>query len=146
MQFPSVTLPEATATAQPSRPAHPPMTVASVMGEIVWLLTQSSPHKHLFLADLEWLVMPPVLLSQYRIFRVQDRPVGVAFWAFLTEEAEARLKGGNPRLRADEWKAGDRAWLIDLVAPFGQAEVMLKDLKESVFKEKTLTVWGQNEA
>jgi hypothetical protein len=85
-------------SAESAPKALPPITVASVMGEIVWLLTQSSPHKHLFLAALEWLVMPPVLLSQYRIFRVQDRPVGVAFWAFLTEEAEARLKGGRPCL------------------------------------------------
>ena len=118
------------------------MTVASVMGEIVWLMTQSPVHKHLFLADLEWLVMPPVLLSQYRIFRVQDRPVGVAFWAFLTEEAEARLKGGNPRLRPDEWKAGDRAWLIELVAPFGKPEVMLRDVKESIFKNEKLRIFN----
>ena len=140
--MPSPVVPPEQSSTEAPRTAHPPMTVASVMGEIVWLMTQSPVHKHLFLADLEWLVMPPVLLSQYRIFRVQDRPVGVAFWAFLTEEAEARLKGGNPRLRPDEWKAGDRAWLIDLVAPFGKPEVMLKDLKEVVFRNLNLNILG----
>jgi cytolysin-activating lysine-acyltransferase len=48
-------------------PPHP-KTVAEVLGEIVWLMSQSPAHKHSFIADLEWMVMPPVLLSQFRLF------------------------------------------------------------------------------
>ena len=47
--------------AQP--PEIGPKTVAAVLGEIIWLMTQSPRHKMLPLADLEWLVMPPVLLE-----------------------------------------------------------------------------------
>ncbi len=53
-------------------------------------------------ADLEWMVMPPILLNQYRVFHDQGRPVGVALWAFLSAEAEAKLSPSPPRLRPDD--------------------------------------------
>jgi cytolysin-activating lysine-acyltransferase len=105
-----------------------------MLGEIVWLMTQSPLHKHLALVELEWMVMPPILLDQYRVFHDQGRPVGVALWAFLSEETEAKLSHSPLRLRSDEWKSGDRCWLIDLIAPFATGEnkqvpVMLVDLQ-----------------
>lgn len=65
-------------------------------------------------------------------------PLGVAFWAYLSEEAEKKLESGVGRLRPDEWKSGDRLWLVDLAAPFAtpenkQTEVMMADLIKNVF-------------
>jgi len=82
------------------------MTVARMLGEIVWIMTQSPGHKHFALGDLEWMVMPALLLEQYRIFRNGDQPLGVALWAYLSPEAEEKLKSGVGRLRPDEWAVG----------------------------------------
>jgi cytolysin-activating lysine-acyltransferase len=84
------------------------MTVARMLGEIVWVLTQSPTHKHFALSDLKWMVMPPLSLEQYRIFRAGTRPLGVAFWAYLSDEAEQKLLSGAGRLRPDEWAVGMR--------------------------------------
>ena len=43
-------------------------TMGSMMGEIVWLMSQSPIHKILAISDLEWLLMPPLLLGQYKLF------------------------------------------------------------------------------
>ena len=116
-------------------------TVSHMLGEITWLLTQSPTHKHFALADLEWLAMPPLLLEQYRVFHGDTTPVGVALWAYLSEEAEAKLNAGVGRLRPDEWKSGDRLWLVDLIAPFAtpdnkMVEQMLADLMNTALKAK----------
>jgi cytolysin-activating lysine-acyltransferase len=120
-------------------PDSAPHTVSHMFGEIVWLMTQSPAHKHYALADLEWMVMPAVLLNQYRLFHDQGRPVGAALWAFLSEEAEAKLSLNPPRLRPDEWKSGDRCWLVDLIAPGATEEnklaaLMLEDLRRTALK------------
>src|SRR6266481_635094 len=52
-----------------------PKTVSQVLGEITWLMTQSPRHKALALGDLEWLVMPGILLKQFRIFYKGEQPV-----------------------------------------------------------------------
>jgi len=98
-------------------PDSAPHTVSHMFGEIVWLMSQSPKHKHYSLADLEWMVMPALLLRQYRLFHDEGRPVGAALWAFLSEEAEAKFSEKPLRLRPDEWKSGDRCWVIELIAP-----------------------------
>jgi cytolysin-activating lysine-acyltransferase len=149
-QKPSPQSVEETPTAPPP-PAAVPLTVSHMFGEMAWLLTQSPTHKHYSLADLEWMVMPALLLQQYRVFRDGARPVGVALWAFLSEEAEVRLADGKSHIRPDEWKSGDRCWLIDLVAPFSTAENqmigrMLTDLSQTVLKGREFKFWRTDPA
>jgi cytolysin-activating lysine-acyltransferase len=120
-------------------PDSAPHTVSHMFGEIVWLMSQSAAHKHFAIADLEWMVMPALLLNQYRLFHHQGRPIGAALWAFLSEEVEAKLSLNPVRLRPDEWKSGDRCWLVDLIAPGATAEsklaaVMLDDLRRTALK------------
>lgn len=111
-------------------------TVAAALGEIVWLLSQSPNHRHsLFCGDLEWFCMPALLHNQYRLFYAEGRPIGVAFWAFVTETVEARLAAGG-RIGADDWRAGERVWLTELVAPFGNQEAMLEDLRTTALANR----------
>jgi cytolysin-activating lysine-acyltransferase len=109
----------AAAGSEPSAAAHPAKTVAQVLGEIAWLMTQSPRHKAMTLGDLEWLVMPAILLRQFRIFYQGDRPVGVAVWALADELVAKRIDAGDTRLTAVEWKSGTLKRIIDIVAPFG---------------------------
>jgi cytolysin-activating lysine-acyltransferase len=97
----------------------PPKTVAQVLGEIVWLMTQSPRHKAIALGDLEWLVMPAILLRQFRIFYKGEQPVGVVLWALADELVARRIDAGDKRLTAVEWKSGTSMRIVELVAPFG---------------------------
>lgn len=115
----------------------PKKTVSQVLGEITWLLTQSPVHKQLFIGDLEWFVMPAVLLEQFRIFNGPQHPVGVALWATVSEETESRLVDGAHKLRPDEWKNGDRPWLIELIAPFGGQEEIMSDFSSNIFPDRS---------
>jgi cytolysin-activating lysine-acyltransferase len=108
----------AAGTGQPqAEPA--PKTVSQVLGEIAWLMTQSPRHKSITLGDLEWLVMPAILLRQFRMFYKGAQPVGVALWALADETVAKRIDGGDNRLTAVEWKSGSHMRIVDVVAPFG---------------------------
>ena len=114
-----------------------PPTVSHLLGEMTWLLTQSPLHRALSIGDLEWLVMPALLNEQFYLFRDGQQPVGLAMWAKCTPEAVAKLDRGmiepENRLTLEEWTSGDQVWLVDLIAPFANAEnrhreVMIADL------------------
>ena len=137
------------ASARPIKPATVDAskpTVSHVLGELTWVLSQSPAHKHFAIGDLEWLVMPAILLEQFRVFHGDKHPLGFALWAYLSEEAETRMttavaSGGGARLRPGDWKSGDRLWLIELVAPFATpdnklTEAMIADLVRNVFGDK----------
>lgn len=149
-----------TSSAQPfeSQPAGE-KTLATVIGEIVWLFSQSPSHRHLSIGDLEWAVMPPVLLDQYKIFKSEGQVVGVALWANLSEEAEKKLMATS-RLAPQDWgnnatismedgitpNEGGNLWLIEVLAPFDSKEnnhqqQMLADLMMNELKgERIRTV------
>lgn len=120
-----------------------PKTVSQVLGEIVWLMTQSRIHKQLFVGDLEWFAMPAILCEQFRVFYgtspsgapegAAPPPAAVALWAYVTQETADRLEAGDHKLRPDEWQAGDQPWLIELIAPFGGQDEILRDLAEKIF-------------
>lgn len=144
--------------ATPEQPVAKP-TVSHMLGEMTWLLGQSPIHKHFSIGDMEWMVMPALMLEQYRIFRGNpnatkegeeqqpgNMPMGMALWATLSEDAETKLNDmvmggkGPVKLRPDEWRSGDRLWLIDLVAPFATAEnkqvqLMMADLIQNGLKQ-----------
>jgi cytolysin-activating lysine-acyltransferase len=122
-------------TLRPTEPTPQPKTVSQMLGEITWLLTQSPIHRQLFLGDLEWFVMPSLLLEQYRVFYGPDRPVGAALYARVGADTDARLREGGIKLRHDEWKSGDIPWLIELIAPFGGHKEMMADLAAHVFPD-----------
>ncbi len=83
-------------------------------------------------SDLEWLVMTPVLLRQFRVFYAPDRPIGVALLGVCERRGRGAAEDGAGVAPAD-WKSGEKLWLVDIVAPFGGHDAMIKDLKEKVF-------------
>ena len=110
----------------------PGKTAAQVLGEIVWILVQSPRHKPLSLSDLEWLVMPAILLKQFRIFYRGDRPVRVALWAQVDDAVAKRLDGGDKRLAAAEWRSGPHLRIMEVVAPFGGEPEIRRQLETAV--------------
>ena len=121
------------ANAPTSEPGStPPPTVSHLLGEMTWLLTQSPLHRGLAIGDLEWLIMPALLHQQFFVFRDGDQPVGLALWARCSPEAAAKLDRGmiepENRLTLAEWNGGEQIWLVDLIAPFANAENRHREL------------------
>lgn len=121
-------------------------TMSHLIGEIYWLLSQSPRHRHLAISDSEWFFLPALAARQARVFHAEDKPVGLALWASVSEDVEKEkfLKKGA-RLRPDEWKSGDRVWLVELVCPFATAEnklyeTMISELAKTALKGKTLKI------
>ncbi len=110
-------------------------TVAGVLGEITWLLTQSPAHKGFFISDIEWMIMVPVMLQQFRLFYDKDKPVGVVLWAKISKDVEERLMAGNVRMRPQDWTSGETVWIVEVIAPFGGHAEMVKDFKTETFKD-----------
>jgi cytolysin-activating lysine-acyltransferase len=109
------------------------------IGHAVWLMSRSPMHKHLMITDIEWLVTPPIMLSQFRLWQKDGNPIGYASWALLGEEAEERIvTRGIRRLMPTDWKSGENLWLIDFLSPFGGQEEMLKELREKVHPGKKM--------
>jgi cytolysin-activating lysine-acyltransferase len=103
-------------------------------------MSQSPVHKQFFISDLEWLVMTPVILQQFRMYYQNaapaeggQRPIGVVLWARVSAEVETMLERGTTKMRPQDWKSGDRLWVVEVIAPFGGHDAMVADLKAKVF-------------
>lgn len=131
-------LAEAQETSKGKTPSQP--SIEEALGAVTWLLVRSTSHKHLFLTDFEWLVLPPIQLMQFRIFRDDKRPLGYVSWALVDAAVEQRLLQGVTKLAPKDWRSGDRLWVVDVVAPFGGARKMLEELQQRVFKEREAKV------
>lgn len=116
----------------PPPAAGAPTDKITVLGHAAWLMSHSPLHRYFFLADLEWMLVPPVAQQQFRLWMGQGRPEGFATWALVDDAVEARLKAGHKRLAPNEWTCGPHLWLMDLVAPFGGADNALTDLKAAL--------------
>lgn len=122
----------------PTQNSGPLLKKLPLMGPVVWLYSQVATHRHFFVSDLEWLLMPPILLDQCKLFMKQDAPVAFASWAWLDEAAETRILQGHPKLSPTEWNRGEKAVLMDFLAPFGGGEDLLIALKNEHFPHQPL--------
>lgn len=105
----------------------------SVLGPVAWLYGRTQDRRFLFLADLDWAVMPPVVLDQCRLFMQGKMPFAFITWAFVNDEVHQRLSQGHGKLAPHEWKSGEHAWLIDVAAPFGGDTELLDELYQLKF-------------
>lgn len=131
--------------AQAARGALHAKMVAAGFGEIVSVLMRSPHYRHYSLADLEWLIVPPLLANQFTLAEARTKeggipsPVGVALWARVSQEVEEKLSTNldKPlRLRPDEWTSGDRLWLIDAIGAPEAVKAMASRMSEAVFEGK----------
>lgn len=109
---------------------------------------RSASHKHYSLSDLEWLLVPPLLLNQFTLLSGKPKdgpdvavPLGLALWAKVSEEVDKKLAANltQPlRLRPDEWASGDIRWLIDVVGPPEAAKLMVAQLRQTALKSKAV--------
>src|SRR5262249_22444101 len=113
--------------------------------QIVSVLARSPSHKFFTLADLEWLVIPPLTTNQFAVAEAKLQadgpsfPVAIALWASVAPEVDKRLSenlNAPIRLRPDEWRSGEILWLVDAI---GDARVLpgfLQRLRATVWKDR----------
>jgi hemolysin-activating ACP:hemolysin acyltransferase len=117
--------------------------------QMVSLLMRSPHYRHYALADLEWLVLPPLISGQFSIAEARANsdgpavPVAMALWASVSVEVDQKLSQmleAPVRLRPDEWRSGDTLWLIDAVGDARVIPQLLKQLGQTAFKGREVKV------
>jgi cytolysin-activating lysine-acyltransferase len=101
-----------------------------ILGPALWLYGRDSLRKFTFAGDIDWLLLPPVILDQCRLFTRAGIPTAFFTWAFVNDAIDQRLRAGG-RLAPHEWKSGAHAWLIDMVTPFGADDAILTELRST---------------
>lgn len=104
-----------------------------LLGPVAWLMLQQSTGRHTLLGELEWRVMPPLMLDQAKFYLNGAAPVAYASWAMLDNSAAERYRRAPHQLTAKDWNSGNQIWLIDVLTPFGGASDVLQDLRTKVF-------------
>lgn len=108
-----------------------------LLGALSWLMLNSPLHRLYTLENLERRILPGVFHNQYRFYRQGDRPVGFVNWAWLTADCDRQFSTGTYELNHQDWVAGDRLWFPELIAPFGHARAIVRDLRTNVLPKGT---------
>jgi cytolysin-activating lysine-acyltransferase len=117
--------------------------------QIVSLLMQSPLYRHFSIADIEWLVLPPLATGMFTLAEVKAQatgpsvPAAVVLWANVSPEVDARLStnlSAPIRLRPDEWRSGDQQWVIAAVGDQKVVNTVLKQLSNSTLKGRNVKV------
>ncbi|MEW5891762.1 MAG: toxin-activating lysine-acyltransferase [Pseudomonadota bacterium] len=110
-----------------------------ILGPALWLYARDPVKKFMFLGDTDWAVLPPIVLDQCRLYTRSGLPYAFVTWAFVNDQVDSRLRSSQPKIAPHEWKSGEHVWIIDAVAPFGQLEETLKELRETMFPGKKVS-------
>jgi cytolysin-activating lysine-acyltransferase len=104
-----------------------------VLGAVAWLMMQKGPTRNTFMSELEWRVMPPLVLDQCKLYLQGDAPTAFVSWAKLSPEVVKRYRNAPHRIGAGDWRSGREIWLMDFLVPFGGEQDVLQDLRSTVF-------------
>jgi len=117
--------------------------------QIVSLLMQSPLYRHYAIADLEWLVIPPLASGMFALAEAKAQadgpgfPVAAVLWASVSEDVDRRLSENVTapiRLRPDEWRSGERMWVIAAIGDPRVTQGLLQQLRTTAFKDRDVKV------
>jgi cytolysin-activating lysine-acyltransferase len=96
-------------------------------------MMQQQAHRHTLLSELEWRVVPPLVLDQAKLYLHDKAPLAFVSWARLSAEVAARYRTPPHHLMNSDWSCGEEIWIVDLIAPFGGGQDVITDLREKQF-------------
>jgi len=139
-----------------ARQAH----MGQAFSQVIAVLMRDQAFRQLRLADLEWLVIPPLMCGQYKLAQapVQQMmaekpevakapeggvlvPVAVGLWARVSPQVDKRLAetlDKNVQLRPSEWTSGEHLWLMAAAGDRRAVPHFVDQLCKTEFKGKTL--------
>lgn len=109
--------------------------VFEALGMIV-AVAMDSHYSDWSIAEVEQYLVPALKAHQCKVY-VDDRngPAAFVTWALLDDEChQAMLQGKNPP--PDRWRSGENLWFMDIVAPYGDAPRIIRDLQCNVFPDR----------
>jgi cytolysin-activating lysine-acyltransferase len=125
--------------------------MGQTFAQIVAVLMRDPGYKNLRVADLEWLVLPPVMAGQYRLAHGTRQPEGgkeqqggvfvpvaVVLWARVSPHIDKALSENldkQVRLRPNDWASGDIVWLMAAAGHPRAVPEFVKQLAETDFKD-----------
>jgi cytolysin-activating lysine-acyltransferase len=122
--------------------AKPAISQLPLLGPVAWLMMRHPNTRHISLSDLEWRVMPALVLEQAKLFMREGMPLAFVSWARLSDDAALRFRTPAHRLAQADWQSGGQVWLVDVFTPFGGAAELIKDLRENVFSGEAVHQLG----
>lgn len=114
-----------------------PAPIRRLLGAATMLWMGSGEHRGISLAEFQSRVAQPLESGHARVFLRGLEPIGYVSWAGLSAEAERKFQKTG-MLDADDWRSGDRLWLIDVIAPEGLADAMVAKLRRALLKDAPL--------
>jgi hemolysin-activating ACP:hemolysin acyltransferase len=125
------------------------MSQSIALAQIVMMMLRSPNYRHYSLSDLEWLVLPPLMLGQIAMAGTRpdpndaDLPLAVMFWATVSPEVDMRISSNLSapiRLRPDEWRSGEILWLADMLGDMSAGHSLIKNVLTTTLAGRTLRV------
>jgi cytolysin-activating lysine-acyltransferase len=129
--------------------------MAQSFAQVVAVLMRDARFRNFRIADLEWLVLPPVMAGQFALGHAGRPPepgkaqqgvavpVALALWARVSPEVDKALSENldkQVRLRPGQWTSGDIVWLMALAGDPRAVPPFLKQLTEREFKGRQVKV------
>ena len=134
-------------------------SASASIADAIGLYMRSDRHRHMSIADLEWMLLPPLMFNQIKFAyarpqRQQSKaidgaeagvdanaeklpPMAVAMitWAMVSPEVAAKLeaqkKAEQPfRLAPQEWRSGAERRIIDAIGSKDMLEKLIKRVAE----------------
>lgn len=109
-----------------------PAKFGSTFGIAVWLMTMDKNHREKSIKELEEMILPAILLQQFKLYSKDGQPVAFLIWAAVSDEIKARIEGGNPKLELNEWRSGNSVMVLDCISPFNPKEVFEEEFWKGV--------------
>jgi len=146
---PAVNNPSQPSDEEAQRQAQQALRQSVAFAQIVSLLMQSPLYRHFGIADLEWLVIPPLATGMFALAEMKAQangpsvPAAVVLWASVSPEVDARLSGNLSapiRLRPDEWRSGELVWVVAVAGDPRVVSNVLRQLSNSTFEGRSVKI------
>ena len=112
-----------------------------LLGPVTWLFARDPLRRFTFFADLDWRLLPPLVLDQCKLYTKADMPWAFVTWARVSDGVDQRLRSTSPVIAPHEWHNGEHLWLIDVVAPFGGAEELARQAIQEIAPGQSASAW-----
>jgi len=110
---------------------------AEVLGAAVWLWMHSPQHRDLPLHALPTVLLPIIKHQHYLLVSREGRPVCFISWMSLDNAAERRyLSQPAIKVQENDWLSGDRLWIRDWIAPFGDTRAISRLVTDLLFPDR----------
>lgn len=112
-----------------------------LLGPVLWLMARDRVRRASPAGEMDWHLMPPLVLDQLQIVTRFDVPWAYCTWAFVSESVHERLSSPEARIEPHEWRSGDIPWLIEVCAPFGGADEVVRSAIQTMATHRPVHAW-----